>query len=722
MAKRPFRARFAAGVVAFSLVATLLTVLAPQSTETAEAADLSSFDPSMIITDAVFTNSGSMTEGAIQSFLESKNVGCSDYTSGSTKYVCIKNYSTKYSSRAANSNCSAMSSSSSAKASTIIYRVARACGINPQVLIVLVQKEQGLLSGARSPVSYKWATGYACPDTSACDTKYSGFFNQIWNAAWQFKQWMNPLSRQYMPNKNNTIKYHPNSSCGTTTVYIKNLATAALYTYTPYVPNKAALSAGYGLGDSCSSYGNRNFFNYFSDWFGSPGNLLKNASFSSNTSYWKSGPTGTISKTTVTDSSKAESGSRFVVVSAAAAGRRLEQDVKKKSYVGDLFTAGAWVRADADDATVEGFVKLQARGGTAESTYVPFTANGTWQYVPVNLAISKTGHTVLRFDVELSTKNTALRVDTTSVYLDAKVTPRATMKVDEQHTNSSGYGAWKRSSTSTVKVSRTKGPPTVGTYNGTLTISKAGAYIAQYVKYTARRGTSYTYGVWLRSASAGSTYSGRLAVSGVGGTTEKVFTPFTVGDTWEFHSVTIDMANTSHNRIGVYIYPDTVGGKLYFDQPELSTNVVTPDATFDIDGSALSTPPATTIVSVVQGDETIGAAVDGTGFLHVTNTTADDSDVHFQITRRLGVGEKYRFEVWVKSATPGTPYDGAVVLEGRTGTTGYELTEQSFTATDEWTRVYIDYTVGVANLTRLRASVRLDSPGADIYVDAAKLN
>jgi hypothetical protein len=36
------------------------------------------------------------------------------------------------------------------------------------------------------------------------------------------------------------------------------------------VPNAAALANPYRVGDSCSSYGNRNFWNYYNDWFGSP--------------------------------------------------------------------------------------------------------------------------------------------------------------------------------------------------------------------------------------------------------------------------------------------------------------------------------------------------------------------------------------------------------------------------------------------------------------------
>ena len=52
-------------------------------------------------------------------------------------------------------------------------------------------------------------------------------------------------------------------------MYIQNQATAGLYLYTPYRPNAAALANLYGTGDGCSSYGNRNFWRMFTDWFGS---------------------------------------------------------------------------------------------------------------------------------------------------------------------------------------------------------------------------------------------------------------------------------------------------------------------------------------------------------------------------------------------------------------------------------------------------------------------
>lgn len=75
---------------------------------------------------------------------------------------------------------------------------------------------------------------------------------------------------QWVPYKtgNRTIGYNPSASCGNTIVAIENASTAALYNYTPYLPNAAALTNLYGTGDSCSAYGNRNFWRMFNDWFG----------------------------------------------------------------------------------------------------------------------------------------------------------------------------------------------------------------------------------------------------------------------------------------------------------------------------------------------------------------------------------------------------------------------------------------------------------------------
>ena len=235
----------------------------------AKTADLSQFRPGNIVSDAVFFDSSTLSEAQIQSFLESKVSSC---RSG---YTCLKDYYVQTRSIEADPMCGAYSGGGMERASRVIYKVAQACGINPQVIIVMLQKEQGLItSTAPSSWAYQAAMGQGCPDTAACDTAYYGLFNQVYGGARQMKRYANPPGTSnyftwYAPGNTWNVLYHPNSACGRSPVYIENQATANLYYYTPYQPNAAALAAGYSTGDGCSSYGNRNFFNYFTDWFGS---------------------------------------------------------------------------------------------------------------------------------------------------------------------------------------------------------------------------------------------------------------------------------------------------------------------------------------------------------------------------------------------------------------------------------------------------------------------
>ena len=109
--------------------------------------------------------------------------------------------------------CTALRGARNERASSIIARVAQACTISPRVLLVLLQKEQSLLT-APSASGYQKATGYACPDTAACDAKYFGFFNQVYRAAWQFREYtVHPKDWRYRIGTNR-IQYHPDASCG----------------------------------------------------------------------------------------------------------------------------------------------------------------------------------------------------------------------------------------------------------------------------------------------------------------------------------------------------------------------------------------------------------------------------------------------------------------------------------------------------------------------------
>jgi len=250
-------------LVLFAVVAGLLN---------AQPASATSFNPGRIIDDGVFTEATSMGVGDIQQFLNSKVPVCdtngtqtSEYGGGTraqwgqanygqSTFTCLKDYSE-------NGKSSAQ----------IIYDTAQQYGINPKVMLVLLQKEQSLVTDTWPlNIQYRSATGYGCPDTAVCDSQYYGLTNQVTWAAKMFRAIINDSPTWYTPYVlgDNYIRYSPDASCGGSTVTIANRATQALYNYTPYQPNAAAIAAGWGSAP-CGAYGNRNFYLYYTNWFGS---------------------------------------------------------------------------------------------------------------------------------------------------------------------------------------------------------------------------------------------------------------------------------------------------------------------------------------------------------------------------------------------------------------------------------------------------------------------
>ncbi|SDO14640.1 hypothetical protein SAMN05660199_01355, partial [Klenkia soli] len=260
---------------------TLLCVVAgllgavPTSDQTAPelelAADVSQFDPGNIISDGMFFDANALTAQQVQDFIAAKGRSC---VASSAGIPCLKDYRENTTTRAPDGICTGSYTGATGETpGMIIWKVGQACGISPKVLLVLLQKEQALVTASGSSLTarrYQIAAGMGCPDTAACDTQYYGFYNQVYSAARQYQRYATyPRNYSYRAGQTNTIQWSPTASCGTSQVYIANQATAGLYNYTPYRPNAAALGAGYGNGDTCSAYGNRNFWLYFTDWFGS---------------------------------------------------------------------------------------------------------------------------------------------------------------------------------------------------------------------------------------------------------------------------------------------------------------------------------------------------------------------------------------------------------------------------------------------------------------------
>lgn len=262
-------ARFIGMLSVLAVVAAGLVSVQLGTAPSAQAAG-AQFRPGHIISDEVFFDSDAMSVQEIQNFLDARVPNCS------SNAVCLKDFRQTTANRPADPMCAGYTGRAGETAAQIIHAVARSCGVNPQVILVTLQKEQRLVTST-APSTWAWTAsmGYACPDTAACDAQYYGFFNQVYAGTRQLVRYGNPPGTSnyftwFPVGAYSNVRFHPDATCGSSRVLIENRATAALYYYTPYQPTAAALAAGYAAapGDRCASYGNRNFFNFFTDWFG----------------------------------------------------------------------------------------------------------------------------------------------------------------------------------------------------------------------------------------------------------------------------------------------------------------------------------------------------------------------------------------------------------------------------------------------------------------------
>ena len=227
------------------------------------------FDPGNIIPDGIFYDTTALTDVQIRTFIDAQGAGC-------TGPFCLKNLQVRTPDQPADRYCAAYAGGVNEDVAAVLGKVSRACGVNPQVMLVTLQKESGLL-GRTDPTAstYDAAWGWHCPDTGPggsanCDPAYAGFFNQAYGMAKQWSRYrVDPYNYNYRAGQTVDILWNVvESGCGGAPVTITNTATASLYNYTPYQPNAAALASYPGTGDACSAYGNRNFFFLFGKYFG----------------------------------------------------------------------------------------------------------------------------------------------------------------------------------------------------------------------------------------------------------------------------------------------------------------------------------------------------------------------------------------------------------------------------------------------------------------------
>lgn len=215
-------------IASLSIAATLVPSIAFAGTP--------SFDPGLILYDGELKNYTAMTSIEIQSFLNDRGGILSEmhFTDRDGK---------------------------NRTAAEIIARAATAAKINPQVLLVLLQKEQSLIEATAPTLNaLDWALGYgvcdSCSKTDPLLRKYRGFTSQMYGAANRLREYLDH------PERFSWIKRgKPVAISGATIIPYTN-ATRAMYLYTPHLA------------------GARSFWNIWTRYFGKPypdGTVLRDA-------------------------------------------------------------------------------------------------------------------------------------------------------------------------------------------------------------------------------------------------------------------------------------------------------------------------------------------------------------------------------------------------------------------------------------------------------------
>ena len=233
----------------FLTLLTLLVILSYQFVLNKPRASAVTYNyTSYLMDDSTFRASFTMNASAIQTFLQNEGSGLASFSDTevcgtSTVGAMMPSYSSYYS-------CGTVQS-----AAQIIYDTSQAYGINPQVLLATMQKEQSLVTTPNPTASQlDYAMGYGCPDSSGCAT-YPGFFTQLAWAAWQFRYNYEAVngnayggysassypcngpktyySASLVPG--NSVTFYDDYGTGYATFTIPDAATASLYCYTPHV-------------------------------------------------------------------------------------------------------------------------------------------------------------------------------------------------------------------------------------------------------------------------------------------------------------------------------------------------------------------------------------------------------------------------------------------------------------------------------------------------------
>ena len=230
------------------------------------------WDPGFIISDDIFYNTAAMTAEQIQAFVDAQGAACQ----GS---YCVRDLRVTTPDLPADQYCAAYTGGTDESAAAVLAKVSVACGINPQVMLVTLQKESALLTRTSpSAASYAAAWGWHCPEfgpggSANCDPRYAGSTRRT---AWPSSGRATRSTRA-----STTGPARRPRCCGTSPSRLRRLdgdhpqhgdGVAVQLHALPAQRRRAGLLPG--AGNACSAYGNRNFFFLFQKYFGVTGGGL----------------------------------------------------------------------------------------------------------------------------------------------------------------------------------------------------------------------------------------------------------------------------------------------------------------------------------------------------------------------------------------------------------------------------------------------------------------
>lgn len=222
----------------FILFIILFVATMPTAKIAVASADI---DYNNILSDAEVSDYNSMTQVEIKEFLKSKNSFLANYWYfGDNPSAVELGINPTDKNRPITAASDVPDFFKKRSATEIIYNAAIEFKINPRFLLVMLQKEQGLIEKSDpTERNLAYAMGYYCYDGQYCNFKWSGFGKQVRSTAEQFRYYIDNINKyDHQPGKSSCVDDPtaelPCTSKGTE-ITPANAITAAMYVYTPHI-------------------------------------------------------------------------------------------------------------------------------------------------------------------------------------------------------------------------------------------------------------------------------------------------------------------------------------------------------------------------------------------------------------------------------------------------------------------------------------------------------